>query len=212
MAGIILVMFNFTQTFFLPNKEELNDARLFAAWLKKHWTTPGGSVIIYLMTVFSLQKYMKNKKAFDLRRALVLWSGTLATFSVIGAINTVPERLDVLWANGWSYSLCTTIHYTGPVAYWSHLFVLSKVYELGDTIFIVLRKQKLTLLHWYHHVTVLLYTWYSYAEYVTLCRYFIVMNYSVHAVMYSYYTLKCLKIQVPRAGAMCVTIMQILQV
>ena len=155
---------------------------------------------------------MKNKKAFDLRRALVLWSGTLATFSVIGAINTVPERLDVIGSYGWKYSVCIKINYIGPASYWGSLFVLSKVYELGDTFFIVLRKQKLTFLHWYHHVTVLLYSWYSASQLQVLCRYFMVMNYSVHAVMYSYYTLRALKIRIPRAGAMCVTIMQILQV
>ena len=32
--------------------------------------------------------------------------------------------------------------------FWSSLFVLSKVPELGDTIFIILRKQQLRFLHW----------------------------------------------------------------
>lgn len=33
--------------------------------------------------------------------------------------------------------------------FWTWLFVLSKLPELGDTIFIVLRKQPLIFLHWY---------------------------------------------------------------
>ncbi|CAG0895138.1 unnamed protein product [Cyprideis torosa] len=67
---------------------------------------------------------------------------------------------------------------------WTWLFILSKVPELGDTIFIVLRKQPLIFLHWYHHVTVLLYCWYSFAEVISNGRWFITMNYTVHAIMY----------------------------
>jgi elongation of very long chain fatty acids protein 6 len=45
----------------------------------------------------------------------------------------------------------------------------------------------------YHHVTVLLYAWYSYSEYNAAARWFIVMNYVVHSVMYSYYAFKALR-------------------
>ncbi len=69
--------------------------------------------------------------------------------------------------------------------FWTWMFILSKVPELGDTVFIVLRKQKLIFLHWYHHVTVLLYTWYSFAGFVAPGRWFITMNYMVHSIMYS---------------------------
>jgi elongation of very long chain fatty acids protein 6 len=76
--------------------------------------------------------------------------------------------------------------------FWTLAFVLSKVPELGDTVFIVLRKQPLIFLHWYHHVTVLIYSWYSYSEYTAAARWFVVMNYIVHSVMYSYYAFKAL--------------------
>ena len=52
-------------------------------------------------------------------------------------------------------------HYLGL---WVLLFALSKVAELGDTIFIVLRKQNLIFLHWYHHILTLIHCWNSYAE------------------------------------------------
>ena len=47
---------------------------------------------------------------------------------------------------------------------WVILMTLSKLVELGDTIFIVLRKQPLVFLHWYHHISTLIYCWNSYSE------------------------------------------------
>lgn len=57
---------------------------------------------------------------------------------------------------------------------------LVQIPELGDTIFVVLRKKPLIFLHWYHHVTVLLYCWHSYYEQTTYGLYFVSMNYTVH--------------------------------
>ena len=69
------------------------------------------------------------------------------------------------------------------------LFIFSKIPELFDTAFIVLRKKKLLFLHWYHHITVLLYCWDSYASYAAPGLWFIAMNYTVHAIMYFYFFL-----------------------
>ncbi|CAG0887127.1 unnamed protein product [Darwinula stevensoni] len=95
--------------------------------------------------------------------------------------------------------------------FWTWMFILSKVPELGDTVFIVLRKQPLIFLHWYHHVTVLIYTWYSFSEFAAPGRWFISMNYVVHSLMYTYYTLKAMRYRVPRAVAMIITICQVAQ-
>lgn len=95
--------------------------------------------------------------------------------------------------------------------FWTWLFVLSKLPELGDTLFIVLRKQPLIFLHWYHHITVLIYSWYSYTEYTSSARWFIVMNYCVHSVMYSYYALRAMGYKPPRFIPMVITSMQLTQ-
>lgn len=46
--------------------------------------------------------------------------------------------------------------FEGSSGLWTWLFCLSKLAELGDTIFIVLRKRPLIFLHWYSHLKVLL--------------------------------------------------------
>lgn len=91
------------------------------------------------------------------------------------------------------------------------MFVLSKLPELGDTIFIVLRKQPLIFLHWYHHITVLLYSWFSYSEYTASARWYVVMNYCVHSIMYTYYALKAMRYRPPKAISMVITTLQLVQ-
>ena len=67
------------------------------------------------------------------------------------------------------YFLFLTYHLTTP---WSELF---------DTFFILIHKKPLIFLHWYHHITVLLYCWHSYVTTSPPGIFFVVMNYSVHA-------------------------------
>ena len=81
----------------------------------------------------------------------------------------------------------------------------------GDTVFIVLRKQRLIFLHWYHHITVLMYSWYSYKDRVAGGGWSMTMNYTVHALMYSYYTAKAAGLRLPKPCAMIITTLQILQ-
>lgn len=75
----------------------------------------------------------------------------------------------------------------------------------------VLRKQKLLFLHWYHHITVLLYSWYSYKDMVAGGGWFMTMNYTVHALMYSYYAARAASLRVPRPLAVLITGAQIIQ-
>merc|ERR1711893_430864 len=148
-----------------------------------------------------------------MRGALVLWNITLALFSIMGALRTWPEFLHVLSEHVIYHSLCipSFIEKDRVAGYWTFMFVMSKVPELGDTVFIVLRKQPLIFLHWYHHITVLVYAWYSYSEYTAQARWFIAMNYTVHSFMYSYYALRAQQFHVPRPVAMVVTAVQIIQ-
>merc|ERR1719197_2386399 len=82
----------------------------------------------------------------------------------------------------------------GPTGFWVMTFIYSKIPELIDTVFIILRKKPLIFLHWYHHVTVLLYCWDAYSTMAASGLYFVAMNYSVHAFMYGYYCLTSLRI------------------
>lgn len=66
-------------------------------------------------------------------------------------------------------------------------------------------------MHWYHHITVLIYSWFSYTEYTASARWFIVMNYCVHSIMYSYYALRAMRFSPPRFIPMVITTLQLTQ-
>lgn len=182
-------------------------------WMINYWHTSFYAVAIYLVVIFGGQLIMKNRQAFRLKLLLTVWNTSLAVFSIIGAFRTVPELVHVLNHLGFDHSVChpSFIENVGPSGFWTWLFALSKVPELGDTVFIVLRKQKLIFLHWYHHITVLLFTWFTYSEYTASARWFVDINYSVHALMYSYYALKSLGFRIPPQMAMVITMSQTAQ-
>nr|XP_018898618.1 PREDICTED: elongation of very long chain fatty acids protein 6 [Bemisia tabaci] len=197
-------MFNFEEEF------EHQNTRV---WMTNNWTKGFYYCGLYMVIIFLGQLYMKSRPRFELRKALIVWNCMLACFSIIGACRTAPELLHVLKNYGVYHSLCipSFIEADRVSGFWSWMFALSKLPELGDTVFIVLRKQPLIFLHWYHHITVLLYTWYAYKEYTSSARWFIVMNYCVHSLMYSYYALRAMKLSPPKAMAMLITSMQLAQ-
>ncbi|DAZ94473.1 TPA: hypothetical protein N0F65_003509, partial [Lagenidium giganteum] len=167
---------------------------------------------IYIVLCFGGKWLMKDRKPFDLRIPLAAWNLALAIFSFIGSVRTVPSLLNTIYRHGIYHSVCAppSQHYGhGPAGFWVMLFIFSKLPELVDTAFIVLRKKPLIFLHWYHHITVLLFCWHAYGTLSASGIYFVAMNYSVHAVMYFYYFLTAVGYR-PR-WAQFVTIIQLSQ-
>jgi len=182
-------------------------------WMVNNWKSSFLYSAIYIMVIFLGRRIMKNRPRFELRGVLFLWSLSLAIFSMIGTWRFFPEMLTVLRDHGFYHSCCipSFFEHNKVSACWTWWFAQSKLLELGDTIFIVLRKQPLMFLHWYHHVTVLSYVWYACAGYTATGRWFVAMNYTVHSFMYAHYALRALKIRIPKPISMLITIGQLMQ-
>nr|XP_009669648.1 PREDICTED: elongation of very long chain fatty acids protein 6-like [Struthio camelus australis] len=132
--------------------------------------------------------------------------------SAIGTHRSWKYVVSVLSTKGFRQLVCDRTIYFHPITkLWGYLFVLSKVLELGDTVFIVLRKQRLIFLHWYHHAVTLIYSWFAYKQIVPGCSLLITMNFTVHTFMYSYYAMRAAGFWVPRYIAIAITFSQILQ-
>ncbi|GFY38401.1 elongation of very long chain fatty acids protein 6 [Trichonephila inaurata madagascariensis] len=189
------------------------DKSLKRQWMIQHWHQAFYYIGLYMLVIFGGQAYMQTRSRFELRRTLAAWNVFLAAFSIFGLCRTLPEMIHVLREFGFTHSVCNPsfIEEVKVSGFWTWMFTLSKVPELGDTIFIVLRKQQLIFLHWYHHITVLLFTWYSYTEHIAPARWFVVMNYFAHSLMYTYYAMRAMRIKMPRFVAIIITTSQILQ-
>ncbi|KAE9549479.1 hypothetical protein FO519_007319 [Halicephalobus sp. NKZ332] len=168
--------------------------------------------IFYIFLIFGVQKWMKNRKAFELRIGLQLWNLWLAVFSLLGSFITGKTLFEIIGKNGIVDSYCNAASFwQGTSGFWTFLFCFSKVAELGDTVFIVLRKKPLIFLHWYHHVATLNYAVLTYIDSTAFNTWIIFLNFSVHAVMYSYYFLSACKIRVSPMIAQSITFLQIAQ-
>ncbi|XP_014677095.1 PREDICTED: putative fatty acid elongation protein 3 [Priapulus caudatus] len=181
-------------------------------WMRGHWHYSVYASIVYVVAIFALQDWMKNRPKLELRLPLVFWSSALALFSIVGGLRQFPDFRYTVTSFGIDFSLCRLrTGMDGDAGLWGFLFAISKLLELGDTFFVVLKKRPLTFLHWYHHVTVFVYCWYCFAFHSASIRWFCFMNYLVHAVMYVYYAAKAARVRVPGGVSRCITALQISQ-
>lgn len=179
-----------------------------------NYVIPVACVVAYLLFCYFGQIIMKDKPAFDLTNSLAAWNLFLSVFSAYGAFRTVPHLLWRVTSFTFEETVCDAPHYAygaGACGLASFLFIVSKIPELIDTVFIVLRKKPLIFLHWYHHVTVLLFCWNSYTTQSGAGLYFIAMNYTVHAVMYFYFFMQSIRAVPKWFPSWLITMMQISQ-
>lgn len=183
-------------------------------FMTNHPMIPIVTCVMYCILIFGGQFLMKNREAWKWRNTLAAWNLLLSIFSAIGMARTLPNLLHNLASYSIRDNFCMDPRITygsGSTGLWVQLFILSKFPELFDTFFIVIHKKPLIFLHWYHHITVLLYCWHSYVTTSPPGIFFVVMNYSVHASMYFYYFLMAIKMRPKWLNPMIITTFQISQ-
>ena len=202
---------------FYTSFEKNYDTDAGVRFAREHMALPVILCVIYLALIYQCSRFMyrPGQQRFDLRYPLAYWNAALSLFSFLGAMRTVPE---LIYRLGSANSVLETISANpasswgvGATGLWVQLFIYSKIPELVDTAFIVARQRPLLFLHWYHHVTVLLYCWHSYATEAPQALYFVAMNYTVHSIMYGYYCLMALKMKPAWLPPVIITVAQISQ-
>ncbi|KAK0146264.1 Elongation of very long chain fatty acids protein 6 [Merluccius polli] len=110
------------------------DERQALEWMQENWSKSFMFCGLYAALIFGGQHFMRERPKLNLRKPLVLWSLSLAIFSIIGAVRTGWYMMHVLTTSGFKQSVCDTSFYSAPVSkFWAYAFVLSKAPELGKT-------------------------------------------------------------------------------
>mmetsp|Transcript_23999 Transcript_23999/g.31006 ORF Transcript_23999/g.31006 Transcript_23999/m.31006 type:complete len:494 (-) Transcript_23999:279-1760(-) len=147
----------------------------------------------YLICCYLGTWIMRSRKPWGMKWVSAVWNVLFAIFSLCGTIRVAPLTLQVFLHSG----VEGLVYHDPDLTYrhktlelWTLLFIVSKVLELWDTFFLIIRKEELSFIHRYHHITVLVYSWNAYTRDSGVSVFFIMMNYSVHTLMYFYYFLQ----------------------
>ncbi|EPY20139.1 beta-ketoacyl-CoA synthase [Strigomonas culicis] len=209
------------------------DGGVVSQWMVDHLEVPTLAAGFYLFLIMQVPDMMKDRAPMKLKTLNIVWNLFLTVFSFAGAYYCVPRMLDMVFSptyqvpdvrdasrlvtrEGSFYNaVCVwypTQFYTGRIGFFVALFILSKIPEMIDTVFLVLKKKPVIFLHWYHHITVMLYCWHAYAYHVSSGLLFSSMNYFVHSIMYFYYFVAaCGYTRQLRPIAPLITVLQIAQ-
>jgi len=163
-----------------------------ALWLRSHFHVAIAIASTYLLLIPSVKFLMSQSEPFHLKRPLQAWNLFLCIFSVIGVKEVAFPLVRALYTRGFHYTVCGSpveTYGSGSAGLWLLLFIYSKTPELFDTLFLLLRKKHIEFLHWYHHASVLLFSWYAMGALQPTGPWFASMNLIVHSIMYFYYFL-----------------------
>lgn len=147
------------------------------------------TVAVYLATVFGLRYAMRDRQPLHLNYLLAAHNFFLCAFSLVLFLGQSYVAYGIFMHRGLYGLYCGTFDdaWDYPMAQWSIAFYLSKYYELLDTIFLVLRKRPLTLLHVYHHSIVIPVSWMAVHSQIFMGWITAYNNAGVHVVMYFYF-------------------------
>ena len=99
-------------------------------------------VLSYGLLIVLGQEAMRNRPAWNWRRAMAVWNLSLSLFSWIGTIRTAPQLVHNLSTMSFRDNLCldpSTTYGSGSTGLWVQLFILSKFFhiKLSENSFII---------------------------------------------------------------------------
>jgi len=156
----------------------------------KHVTIILGIILYIFILKFLPSLIPKGGKKID--TITKYWNLFLWILSVIMFFGITIPLVQKIQKYGFFDILCdipNTLYLSEPMSFYILLFSWSKYMELFDTVILIVRhpEKPVNLLHWWHHLTVLIYGWYGIIFHQSSGPYFCSLNAFVHSFMYYYY-------------------------
>lgn len=170
----------------------------------------------YVPTYLAVQRVLPplpGPARIAIRALWFAWNMSLAVFSAVGTFYTSQGTLKVLLTFPTACEWPQGTPWGGPIGWWHLAFGLSKVVELGDTMFLAAlrRTQPVPFLHWYHHLMTCAFSYFMLSDFRPYVSLAITINFAIHAVMYTYYALSAINLRPPTHLARAITTAQTAQ-
>ncbi|KAL7044471.1 hypothetical protein ACKWTF_001917 [Chironomus riparius] len=184
MSKVLDALNNTYNEFYYVNKDPRATGKIL---LESPPTTIMLLILTYLAVICVGPKIMKKRKAVELKGILVVYN--LVQVIVNFAYTTL--LIIVMKNRGQPLIGCHKISYSDQVS-WNFFYgyFLIKILDFTDTILIILRKseRQLTLLHCYHHISILIVAYFFPMWFTSAIPLFgTFLNSLIHLFMYSYY-------------------------
>lgn len=135
--------------------------------------------------------FLPGQFNFNLKYPLFCWNAFLSLYSAISFAMIAPHFFGRLIHEGYHESVCLMKREGSflqlPYGRWIFIFILSKIIELGDTAFLLLRGRNVQFLHWYHHLATLAAAYVQGMRGSSLFEWATITNLAVHTWMYGHY-------------------------
>jgi len=152
--------------------------------------------LLYVTMVWYLPGWLLKNKHTKLaplvKPYMMAWNLFLSVLSGGMFLGIAIPYFNYYWAFGLWDVVCDEpqrFSVPGVNVVWIALFGYSKFFELVDTFFLIMKnpERPVAFLNWYHHVTVMWFTWYASNWRLSVGMAFASMNSIVHMFMYWYY-------------------------
>lgn len=177
-------------------------------WLGENYQMFFTAALFYCYIVHNYQGVFN----YSLKFPLFLWNMLLCIYSIASTYVLLPVVITKIYHRGYLESVCLfdkkNSYMVQPYGWWIFLFALSKIVELGDTAFLILRGKKVPFIHWYHHVVTLVWGYAQCIKVMYPAEWAVTMNTFIHSWMYAYYAIS---VYYPMKGNKILSILQISQ-